>query len=234
MSEDPRAKGVAILAVAGFLLTAVVLFLFYGIAEPASRSETFSFTAWFGAGQVVLLFSSLIYTAIKDGRPGSVIPVNSATVVATFFYNVAAAVTMLLFTLYLLPSRSTARTYYVVCLAELGIAVAYIVMLQLVAVAHEVGHAEAIEARATVEDLVRKCDAISLMAASQGWTLNLARCSESIRFSEGLRRDPALPSEVNRMLGELEELTQSAPGEAELAEAKRRIAGIEALARRRS
>jgi hypothetical protein len=234
MTGDPRIKGVAILAVSGLLLVAVVLFLFYGISEPYSRSETFPFTAWFSAGQVIFLFAALIYTAIKDGHPGSVIPVNSATVVATFLYNVVAVLTVLLFTQLLLPHRSSARTYYVICVAELGIAAAYVVMFQLVAVAHNLGHTDALESRATIDDLLRKCDAISCNAASEGWALDFRRCAEHIRFSEGLRRDSTLPSEVNRLLGELEVLTRSGPDESALGQAKKLIIGIEALAKHRN
>jgi hypothetical protein len=234
MTEDPRIKGVSILAVAGLLATAVVLFLFYGIAEPSTRSESFSFTAWFSAVQVILLFSSLIYAAIKDGRPGSVIPVNSATVVVTFIYNVIAALTILLFTQVLLPHRSSARTYYVICIAELGAALAYAILLQLVSVARHASDAEATQSRAGVDVLLRKCGVISSNAAMGGWTLDLERCSEVIRFSEGLRRNPALPSEVDRLLAELEVLTQSAPREPALGEATKLIRGIEALARRRN
>ena len=232
MTFDPRIKGVAILAAAGLLLTAVVLFLFYGISEPSSRSGTFSFTAWLSAVQVMLLFSSLIYTAIKDGRPKSVIPVNSATVIVAFIYNVIAVLTILLFTQVLLPQRSTERTYYVICIAELGAAVAYAILLQLVSVAHHVGHTEAVQSRAGVDGLLRRCEVISSNAAIGGWQLDLRRCSDVIRFSEGLRRDLALPSEVDRLLAELEVLTQSAPQEPALGEAKKLISGIEALARR--
>jgi hypothetical protein len=232
MTPDPRTKGVLILAAAGLLLAVVVLFLFYGVSEPSSRSETFSFTAWFSASQVVLLFTALIYTTIKDGRPGSVIPVNSATVVATFIYNVVAVMTMLLFTQFLLPHRSSSRTYYVMCIAELGIAVAYAVLLQLVAVAHQVGHTEALKSRATIDSLLKACDVISCNAASGGWMLDLRHCAELIRFSEGLRRDPALASEVDQLLAEIEVLTKSAPQEPALGEAKKLIGGIEALAKR--
>lgn len=234
MKEDPRIKGVIILAAAGLIVAAVVLFLFYGISDPSSRSETFTFTAWFGACQVFVLFASLIYTAIKDGRPGSVIPVNSATVIATFIYNAIAVLTMLLFTLYLLPHLASARTYYAVCIAEMALACAYVILLQLVAVAHQVGHAEAAQARATVDSLLRICDRIAGNAASEGWTLDMRRCSESIRFSEGLRRDPELPSAVDRLLAELEFLTRSAPDEFRRGEARRLMNSVEALANRRS
>jgi len=234
MTGDPRIKGVAILAVSGLLLVAVVLLLFYGVLEPSSRSETFSFTAWFSAVQVLLLFASLIYTAVKDGHPGSVIPVNSATVVATFIYNVAAVLTMILFTQFLLPRHSSPKSYYVICIAGFGIAAAYVVTLQLVAVAHQVGHTEALQSSATIDSLLKMCDVITCNATGGGWGLDLRRCSELIRFSEGLRRDPALPSEVDRLLGELEALTKSAPQEPSLGEAKKLISGIEALARRRN
>ena len=234
MITEPRVKGVAILAASGLLLTAVILFIFYGISVPLSRSETFRFTAWFSAAQVLLLFSSLIYTAIKDGRPGSVIPVNSATVIATFIYNVAAVLTMLLFTLYLLPRYSSARTYYVICIAELGIAAAYLVLLQLVAIAHKVGHTEALDSRPTIDGLIRKCDAISGNACSVGWRLDMRHCTEQIRFSEGLRRNPTLPSEIARLLEELEALTNAAPEEPAIRNAQRLMSGIEALAQRRN
>jgi hypothetical protein len=234
MTADPRIKGVAILAAAGLLLTAVVLFLFYGMSVPSSRSETFVFTAWFSTAQALLLFASLIYTAIKDGRPGSVIPVNSATVIATFIYNVAAVLTMLLFTLYLLPRYSSAGTYYVICIAELGIAAAYVVLLQIVAVAHEVGHAGAQQSRATIESLLRMCEAISCNAASGSWKLDMRRCAEQIRFSEGLRRNPGLQQDAARLLEELEILTNSASEEPAISEAKKLISSIEALTKRRN
>lgn len=233
MKADTRVKGVAILASAGLLLSAVVPFLFYGIVEPSSRSNTFLFTTWLSTGQVIILFSALVYTAIKDGHPGSVIPVNSATVVVAFLYNVAATLTILLFTLVLLPHRSsTPRTYYVVCIAELGIAGAYAILLQLVAIAHRIGHSEPAERRTTVNGLVRKCEIISSIAASNGWTLDVKRCSELIRFSEGLRRDPALSTEVDRLLSQLEALTQAPSLDASLADAKKLICNIETLATR--
>jgi hypothetical protein len=233
MKADTRVKGVAILASAGLLLSAVVPFLFYGIVEPSSRSNTFLFTTWLSTGQVIILFSALIYTAIKDGHSGSVIPVNSATVLVAFLYNVAATLTMLLFTLFLLPHRSsTPRIYYVVCIAELGIAGAYAILLQLVAVAHRIGHSEAAEHRTTVESLVRKCDIVSSVATSNGWTLDIRRCSELIRFSEGLRRNPALSTEVDRLLSQLEVMTQAPSLDTSLADAKKLICSIEALAAR--
>ena len=234
MTADSRIKGVAILAFAGLLLAVVVLFLFYGISEPSSRSNTFTFTAWFSTGQVILLFAGLIYTAIKDGHPGSLIPVNSATVLVAFIYNVVAVVTMLLFTRFLLPDRSNARTYYVICIAELGAAVVYVALLQLVAVAHQVGHSEAVRSRATIDGLIKMCDAISCNAAGVGWKLDLQRCSEHIRFSEALRRDPALQPEVARLLAQIEASTNVPPEESTIGEVKKLISGIDALAQRRS
>lgn len=233
MKADTRIKGVAILASAGVLLAAVVLFLFYGIVEPSSRSCTFLFTTWLSTGQVIILFSALIYAAIKDGHPGSVIPVNSATVVVAFLYNAAATLTMLLFTLVLLPHHSsTPRTYYVVCIAEVGICGACAILLQLVAIAHRIGHSEATERRATINHLVRKCEIISSVAASNGWTLDVKRCSELIRFSEGIRRDSALSAEVDRLLSQLDTLAHIPSLDASLADAKKLISNIETLAAR--
>jgi hypothetical protein len=232
MTGDSRIKGVAILAGAGLLLAAVVLFLFYGISEPSSRSNTFLFTAWFSGGQVILLFAALVYTAIKDGHPGSVIPVNSATVVVAFIYNVVAVLTILLFTQVLLPHRSSTRTYYVICIAELGIAVAYTILLQLVAVAHQMGHSDAANRRVTIDGLLKRCDVVSSNTVIGGWVLDIRRCSELIRFSEELRRDSALSSEVDRLLSELEALTQAPLQDALLGEAKKLVSNIEALAAR--
>lgn len=233
MKADTRVKGVATLASAGLLVSAVVPFLFYGIVEPSSRSNTFLFTTWLSTGQVIILFAALIYTAIEDGHPGSVIPVNSATVVVAFLYNVVAALTMLLFTLVLLPHRSsTPRTYYVVCVSELGIAGAYAILLQLVAIAHRIGHSEATERRTTVNGLIRKCEVISSVAASNGWTLDVKRCSELIRFSEGIRRDSALSAEVDCLLSQLDTLARTPSLDASLADAKKLISNIETLAAR--
>lgn len=233
MTANTRVTGVATLAAAGLLLSAIVPFLFYGIVAAPSRSNTFLFTTWLSTAQVIILFSALLYTAVKDGHSGSVIPVNSASVVVASLYNVASTFTMLLFTLVLLPRGSaTPRTYYVVCISELGIFGAYVILLQLVAIAQRIGHSEATARRTTIDALVRKCDNISSVAANNGWALDLRRCSERIRFSEGVRRDSSLSEEVDHLLSQLDTLTHTPYLDASLADAEKLLFTIETLAAR--
>ncbi len=233
MTLKPRARLLAVLSGAGLLLTVIVPFLFYAVTDPSTRGSTFTFSAWFSATQVVLLFSSLLYAAVKDGRPGSVVPLNSAIVVVTFYYNLVAVGTVILFTEVLLPRGSTPRTYYAVCLAELGVAIAITVLLQIVAISHQVGHGAAIASRERVDELLARCDSISANATSKGWNLEILRLSERIRFSEGLHRNSSLAAEVALRLSELESLTNSNAQPASRGEAQRLIAEIESLAFRR-
>jgi hypothetical protein len=223
----------AILMSAGVLFAGTILFLFYAISNPSSRSNTFTFTAWFSAAQVVFLLSALLYAAIKDGRPDSVVPVNSAIVEVVFFYNVVALSTILLFTRYLLPlHHSEPRNYYTICATEALIAAVIVILLQLVVAAHQMGHAESVQRRVQLNELLQKCEAISSNAVNAGWTLDVKRCSDRIRFSEAIRTDPALSLNVLRLLSELEVLTSSAPQEPTLGEARKIVTEIESTALR--
>lgn len=234
MSVNPSFRLVAVLLAAGLLLAAVVLFLFYALSDANSRSSTFTFTAWFSGLQVILLLASLLYTAIKDGCPGVVVPVNSARVVVAFYYNVLAVGTIIVFTQLLLPRHATPKAYYAVCIAELGVAIVVAILLETVGISHQVGHAGAAAARGRVDELLTKCDLISANAASNGWKLDMRPFSDRIRFSEGLRRNPTLVADVTVRLSELESLTNSSVQDPAQREVRRVMAEIESLASRRA
>jgi hypothetical protein len=233
MSLEPRFRVGLVLLSAGLLLTAVPLFLYYVPSEPQSRSLTFTFTAWFSSCQVLFLFASLLYAAIKDGRPDAVVPVNSATVVVTFCYNIVAVGTILLFTRVLLPQHATAKTYYAICIAELGVAIALVILLQMVSIAHQAGHAQGVASRQRVEKLLADCDCIAAKAAIKGWKLTMDSLAEKIRFSEGLRRNPALVDDVGLRLSQLESLTNSPARETSYSDAQKLMTEIASLASRR-
>jgi hypothetical protein len=194
---------------------------------------TFTFTAWFSSCQALILLASLLYAAIKDGHPGAVVPVNSATVLVTFCYNIVAIGTILLFTQVLLPQYATARAYYAICIAELGVAAAIVTLLQLVSIAHQTGHARGMAGRQRVEVLLANCDLIAANARINGWKLAIDRLAENIRFSEGLRRNPALADDIAFHLSQLESLTNSPAQETSSGEAQALVTEIASLALRR-
>jgi len=159
--------------------------------------------------------------------------VNSATVIVVVGYNVAAVVTMIVFNL-VLPQYRTPRTYYSINGAVTALAVALILLLQLVTVAHTRGHLEAATTRSNVEHLVRSCDSIREKSKLNGWNLNVVKLSEQIRFSEGLRRDPSLAQQVADRLARLEYMTDEMINENSRDEAQRIVREVESLAGRNS
>jgi hypothetical protein len=219
-----------ILGATGLIAAAVEVFLFYALREPLHRSNTFAFTTWYCAFQIVMLFGALLYAAIRDGHPGSIVPVNSAVVTIVFACNVLAVVTVVIFNL-ILPQYSTPRTYYSVSLAETALGIATVILIQAAGVAHQVGHMQAVATREAVQELASTCDRIATAATVHGWSLDSA--ADDIRFSEGVRRNPALAEEVSRRLMKLEALAGATADDSVRAEADKIVNEIKVLAARR-
>lgn len=234
MTVGAPVRLLAVLVTVAMLLAGTILLLFYSLSDPSTRSETFGFSAWFSASQVVLLLGSICYAAMKDSLPGSVVPVNTGTIVVTAVYNAVAVVTMVLFTQVLLPKHATSAAYYTICAAELLVAATLIVFLRMVSISHQVGHAGAMVGRADVEQLIKTCERIVAAGHVQGWKSDVLPSPERLRFSEGLRRDPLLRAAVAKLLSNLETHLASLPAEKTDGEARRLVVEIENLAARRS
>jgi hypothetical protein len=67
-----------------------------------------------------------------------------------------------------------------------------------------------------------------------GWNLDVGRIAERIRFSEGIRRNPAVAQGVSAHLAELESLVQQQADEGLRREGERIVRAVELLAGRRA
>jgi hypothetical protein len=221
------------IAVAGALLAVTVAVLFYVLVEPIDRSETFAFTAWYSVFQVAVLFGAFLYGVARRRQSGVTVPVVAATEMIVLAYNVVTVAVMIVFNV-LLPEYRTVARYYVTNFAVTAVAAASLALLQLVPAAHNVGHAEAARARASVDDLVALCGAVGAQCEIEGWKREMTSVAEQIRFSEGLRVNPELAARVADEIRLMDRLSVGALDEHARHEGDRVLRSIKALASRRS
>jgi hypothetical protein len=233
--RTPGQKMARVFALAGCIVAAVTLLLFYQLRDAPARSEAFTFTVWFVVFQEALLFGSLALTALRSGGTSTVVPVRIGYLTTVVLYNLVALATVAIFNLVLLPQHAGPKTYYTVAIAESGLWLALLVTLQVVDIVHHASHREAEIMRDTVEQLLLTCDRIRALSDAQGWQLSqsLRELAERTRFSEGLRRNTSLVEEVSRRLDELETLVTGGGDDAAQKAAERLVKEVSIMATRR-
>ncbi len=132
-----------VFALVGCIIAAVTLLLFYQLRDAPARSETFTFTVWFVVFQEVLFFAVLALRVSCSGRTLTAVPVRIAYLTSVVLYNLVALATVALFNLVLLPQHADSRTYYTVAIAETGLCLALLTILQVVDIAHHASHRQA-------------------------------------------------------------------------------------------
>lgn len=224
-----------VFALAGCIGAAVTLLLFYQLRDAPARSETFTFTVWFVVFQEALFFGSLALTAFRSGRTSTAVPVRIGYLTTVVLYNFVALATVALFNLVLLPHHAGPKTYYTVAIAETGLWLALLVILQVVDIAHHASHREAEVMRSGVDQMLVTCDRLRALSEAHGWRLAqpLRELAERIRFSEGLRRNGSLVEEVSGRLDELEALAGAGGDDSAQKAAERLVKEISIMATRR-
>ena len=227
-----------VFVLAGAVVMAVTLFLFYQLREPELRRDTFEFTAWFVLAQEAVLFGGLAFLAARAGVSRTAAPVRGSYITTIVLYNAVAVGTVLLFNTLILPlGIASANTYYTTCVAESGLAVAALLFMQIVGVADRFGHSEAQASRANLDDLVRACERVQSVAESNGvareLTASFRSLSNQIRFSEGLRRDAALVAEVDMRVAHVEQIVSRGMDDDSIAKAAVLVREVQAIAGRR-
>jgi hypothetical protein len=128
----------------------------------------------------------------------------------------------------------TPGSYYTINAAVVALTAVALVWVQSVARAHTHGHREAAQARQSVDQLLVSCDALKAQCAINGWNLDVGRIAERIRFSEGIRRNPAVAQGVSEQLAQLAGLVQQQADETLRREGERIVRAVELLAERRA
>ena len=233
--RTPGRQMAGVFALAGCIVAAVTLLLFYQFRDAPARSETFTFTVWFVVFQEALFFVSLALTAFCSGRTSTAVPVRIGYLTTIVLYNLVALATVALFNVALLPLHTGAKVYYAVAIAETGLWLALMVILQVVDIAHHASHREAEVMRGDIDLMLVTCDRLWGLSEAHGWRLAqpLREMAERIRFSEGLRRNGSLVEEVSSRLGELETLAKAGGDDAAQKAAERLVKEIAIIATRR-
>jgi len=231
MREETGSHGVV--AFAALIGAGIVVAMFFAFSDPSERSDTFLFTALYTAFQIVAICAIKIYTSLKTERGELVAPVSSAMVTVVVSYSAVSVLVILLFHSVLSPLR-TPGNYYTVNAAVVILTAAVLVWVQSVARAHTHGHREAAQARRSVDELLVWCDALKAHSAMNGWNLDVGKIAERIRFSEGVRRNPAVAQGVSEQLAQLETLVQQQADEGLRREGERIVRAVELLAGRRA
>jgi hypothetical protein len=232
--RPPRRQSAGVFALAGCIVATVTLLLFYQLRDAPARSETFNFTMWFVVFQEALFFGSPAVTALYLGRTSAAEPVRIGYLTTVVLYNLIALATVALFNLVLLPQHADPKTYYTVAIAETGLWLALLVIMQLVDIAHQTSHREAEVMRGDIDRMLLTCDRLRAVSEAHGWRLaQLRELAERIRFSEGLRRNGSLVEEVWGRLDELERLASAGGDDAAHKAAERLVTEIAIVATRR-
>ena len=238
MNNGGERRMSVVFLLAGAVTIAVTFFLFQQLRQPDLRSETFEFTKWFILTQEAVLFGALAFVAAQAGISRTPVPVRGSYITIIVLYNSAAVATVLLFNVVTLPSGLTsANTYYTICIAESGLAVAALVLMQVVGIAARSGHSDAQASRRNADDLIQSCERVLSVVESNGVARELAaslrELPRQLRFSEAIRRDPLLASDVDMRLAHLEQLASEGMDDESSVKAAALVREIKALARRR-
>lgn len=233
--RSPGWQAAGVFALAGCIVAAVTLLLFYQLSDASARSETFTFTVSFVVFQEAVLFGSLALTASRSRRTSTAVPVRMGYLTTVVLYNLIALATAALFNFLLLPQHASPKTYYTVAIAETGLWLALLVILRLVDIAHHASHRQAELMRGGVDTMLLTCDRVRALSETHGWRLaqSLRELAERIRFSEGLRRNGSLVQEVSGRLDQLETLVSAGGDDSAQKAAERLVKEISIMATRR-
>jgi hypothetical protein len=229
-----RQIGMVFLA-SGLVLVTIILLLFYGLTEPETRSATFSFTLWIIIFQVASFSGVMAFTAFQS-ESRMAVPVRMSYMTIVGAYNGLSILTILFFNLFLLPDVVSPKTYYVIMIAELLLAVSLLILINVVGLVDQGAHAEGIAKRTQVQDLADVCESISAAAKINGSNLDQAvrELQEKIRFSEGLRKNDSLLLDAFSRLQDLCALVEGGLDDTRLAEAKKKLMELGFLVSRKA
>lgn len=232
----PSRQMAGVISASGCIVAVVVLLLFYQLRDATERSETFSFTVWFVVFQVFVFFGGLTLTAYRSGSTHTAMPVRVASLTTIPLYNVVALATVGLFNFILFPQQyASPNAYYTIAVAETLLWLAFVIILRVVDIAHHSAHSEAATSRTNIDAMLVTCDRIRAATDANGWPINqaLRTLAEQIRFSEGLRRNESLATEVNARLAEVEAIAMTGDDDASRKTLERIVREISIMTTRR-
>jgi hypothetical protein len=233
--RTPAQQQSRVFALAGCMVIAVTLLLFYQLYDAHARTDTFTFTVWFVVFQEALFFGSLALISLRSARTSTAVAVRIGYHTTVVLYNLVALVTVALFNSVLLPQHASPESYYTVTIAETGLLLTLLVILPAVNIAHHASHREAEVMRSVVDQMLVTCDRLRALTEAHGWRLtqSLRELGERIRFSEGLRLNGDLVVEVSSRLDDLETLTSAGGDEAAQKAVERLVKELTIMAMRR-
>lgn len=206
--NNPGKQAARVFTYSGGIIIAVTLLLMYQLSDAHSRGETFTFTLAFISFQEALFFGALAFNSLNSAKESTTIPLRFAYVTIIVFYNFIATMTVILFNVLPYFQSINSKIYYTITIAETGLCLALMAILRIVDITHNNSHLAAEHARSNIELMLYACDRIFAFNQIHKWKLTdqLQQLTERIRFSEGLRRNKQLATELLDLLDELESL----------------------------
>lgn len=196
---------------AGIILSATTLVLFYNLSNETNRSETFTFTVGLVLFQEFLLFGSLTFTSLFVNKILTPVPVITGYFSSVLIYNVISIITIVLFEFSKAYLNISPHIYYTIAIAEIGIWLSFVVLLRLAGIAYNFSHFGSETKHSSIQEMISACGRLQENIELHGWKFSelLNQLADRIRFSEGIRRDQNLFNEVSNQLKTLEMLTKN-------------------------
>jgi len=201
-------KAALLIVASGAVATVVTLVLFYALRTPEARSPSFAFTAWFTALQVAVSFGWAAASAGLANRLRSNVAASLAASTVLLFSNLFITATVLLFNWVLLPRRASTAVYETIVLSEAALAAAAVLLTQTVWIAHQPSEDPGEQLDLEVARLLDDCRRVRRHPSIAGLHIadRLQKLETKIRFSETIRREPAVAERVGATLASLEVL----------------------------
>jgi hypothetical protein len=196
---------------AGIILSATTLLLFYNLTNETNRSETFTFTVLLVIFQEFLLFGSLTFASLFANKISTPVPIMTGYFSTVLIYNVTSVITIVLFEFSKVFLNISPNIYYTIAIAEIGIWLSFVVLLRLAGIAYNVSHLDSETKYSGIQEMISTCGRLQGNIELHGWKFPelLNQLADRIRFSEGIRRDATLFNEVSNQLKTLEMLTKT-------------------------
>lgn len=201
--------GVAVAAI-GLLVAADTFLLLYLGRSLFPSQNVLSLTAGFVIFQEAILFGVLVYITMTAGRSSIALPVHLGYVSVLVTCSLFALLIIAVFDALLMFGVVGIKAFWTALAMRQASLLIFLLGIHIVGIIQRASHQQAEQQRATVEDVIRVCDRISISAKLSGWEFEgkFGEAGEHLRFCEALRRDQTLLAEVLARLSELEALAR--------------------------
>jgi hypothetical protein len=202
--------GIALAVIGILVATDTVLLLSIGRRLFPSQ-DVLSLTACFVILQEAILLGLLTYITMTAGRSSIALPVHLGYVSVLASCSLFAFLVIAVFDALLTLGVVGIGAFWKALAVRQASLLILLLGVHIVGIVQRASHQQAEQQRADIEDAMRACDRIAVVATLSGWEFDgeVEETRENLRFSEVLRQDQPLFSEVLGKLSQLESLART-------------------------